>query len=76
MKRVLLVFVSALVLIALISACAAPTPEPTKPPAPAPTQPPAPAPTQPPAPAQPKRLNQPKRRSRPSTCANTGRRAG
>ena len=34
MKRVLLVIASALVLIALISACAAPTPEPTKAPAP------------------------------------------
>jgi multiple sugar transport system substrate-binding protein len=41
MKRVLFVWVAALVLVALMSACAAPTPEPTKPAAPAPTQPPA-----------------------------------
>lgn len=45
MKRVLFVWVAALVLVALMSACAAPTPEPTKPAAPAPTQPPAAAPT-------------------------------
>jgi len=45
MKRVLFVLVAALVLVALMSACAAPTPEPTKPAAPAPTQPPAAAPT-------------------------------
>jgi multiple sugar transport system substrate-binding protein len=45
MKRVLFVLVAALVLVALTSACAAPTPEPTKPAAPAPTQPPAAAPT-------------------------------
>jgi multiple sugar transport system substrate-binding protein len=45
MKRVLFVLVAALVLVALMSACAAPTPEPTKPAAPAPTQAPAAAPT-------------------------------
>lgn len=45
MKRILFVWVAALTLVALMSACAAPTPEPTKPAVPAPTQPPAAAPT-------------------------------
>ena len=58
MKRFVVLF-ALVVVFALLVACAAPTPEPTKPPAPAPTQPPAPVATKAPAPAQPTPAPQP-----------------